>query len=363
MTDTQDPQEADGAQGAHAAGVRTDVIRVGDQGLHVPAADAWIDPWRPVETALITHAHADHARGGSQRYLCSPTCAPLLRARLGDVTIEKVPWGERRRLGDAWISFHPAGHVLGSAQIRVEADGQVWVCTGDFKADDDPSCEPFEVVPCDVLITEATFALPIYRWEPGATVTEDLVRWWHANRAEGRASLVFGYSLGKAQRLLAHLADHVDEPVIVHASVERINRVYRDAGVRLAPTRTVEAVDRATRRAAPLVLAPPGAAGSVWAKGFGPASTAFASGWMRVRGIRRRQGYDRGFVVSDHADWPTLLRVIEATGARRVLATHGRTDVLVRALRARGLDADALGTRYTGESQDGRDDAAQGGDA
>ncbi len=328
------------------------LIRATDTGLACAAGGFHIDPWRPTETALVTHAHADHARPGSGVYYAAAAGVGLLRKRLGDqADIRPVDWGERLTFGDTVVSFHPAGHVLGSAQIRVESDDGVWVVSGDYKRDPDPTCRPFEVVPCDTFITEATFALPVYRWRPGSATAAEIHDWWQGNRAQGRPSVLFCYALGKAQRVLAELMARTDATVFVHGAVEALVEVYRQAGIGMLPT---EKVDLRQKRdyAGELVIAPPGAAGTTWMRRFRSASTGFCSGWMRIRGQRRRRGYDRGFVLSDHADWPSLLRTIEETGASRVLATHGHTDALVRLLRERGVDAAALETAYEGSGDE-----------
>jgi putative mRNA 3-end processing factor len=303
---------------------------------------------------VITHAHADHVRPGSALYIASHASLPLLRHRLPrNVSVLGVREGQRFRMGKTWVSLHPAGHILGSVQVRVEQGSQVWVCSGDYKRDPDPTCQPFEVVPCDTFITEATFGLPAYRWEPCATVAASIAQWHDANRAAGRASILLCYALGKAQRLLAELQPWLDGPVWLHAAMLPLVDAYREAGVTLPPTRGLSELP--DRRAPPpgLVLAPPSAVGNrVWMRRFGQCSVAFASGWMRLRGQRLRRPCDRGFVVSDHADWPSLLRTIRETGARRVLVTHGRSDVLVRYLReVEGLDASAIDTSFTGEDE------------
>lgn len=323
------------------------IIAPTDKGLYCQAGDFYIDPWRPVKRALITHAHADHARSGHAHYWAVDRGAGLLRKRLGQqIHLTEVAYGQRLTFGQAQVSFHPAGHVLGSAQIRVEVDGEVWVASGDYKRDVDPTCEPFEVLPCDTFITEATFALPIYRWASSASVAADVWRWWQANAAAGRTSVLFCYSLGKAQRLLAELAALSKATAYLHGALVPLTEIYRQAGVELLATEPVSAQDKSYDFAGDLVMAPPSAAGSRWMRRFKRHETGFASGWMRIRGNRRRRGYDRGFVLSDHADWPGLIQTIEQTGARRVLATHGRTDVLVAYLRERGIDAAPLATEY-----------------
>jgi putative mRNA 3-end processing factor len=328
----------------------TDLVTLTPEGLYCPLGDFHIDPWRPVERALITHAHGDHARRGSRRYHAARSGAGLLRRRFGsEAIIESHDFGEPIAFGEATVSFHPAGHVLGSAQIRVEAEGEVWVISGDYKRAADPSCEAHELVPCDVFVTEATFALPIYRWDPVDQVMDALLGWWDANAAAGRASVLFCYALGKAQRVLAEIGRRTDRPVFVHGAIAALLDAWRDEGIALAPTVPVGARAKGESFAGALILAPPSAFGSPWMRRFGDAATGFASGWMRVRGNRRRRGFDRGFVLSDHADWPGLLRTIEETGARRVLATHGYSDTLARYLREVGLAAEPLKTLFEGE--------------
>ncbi len=321
------------------------------EGLYCRAADAWVDPWRPVPRALITHAHADHARPGCGEYWAVASSEGVLRQRLGqDITLHPVQYGEEHWLGQCRVSFHSAGHVLGSAQIRLEVDGEVWVVSGDYKRDADPSCEPFEPVPCDVLITEATFGLPIYRWQTGTEVAEEIRAWWQGDRQ--RPSLLFCYSFGKAQRLMAELnAIGVDDEVLLHGAVETVTRHYRAAAVPMTPSRPVSDLPRSDTLAGRLVLAPPSAHRSSWMRRFRSPQTGFASGWMAVRGARRRRGYERGFVLSDHADWPGLIQTVRQSGARKVYVTHGQSDVLARYLREiEGIEAEPLETLFEGEA-------------
>ncbi len=320
------------------------------EGLYCPPGDFYIDPWRPVERAVITHAHGDHARTGNQRYLAAAPGEGILRSRLGqDINLQTLPYGERLNHHGVTLSFHPAGHVLGSAQVRLEYGGEVWVASGDYKVEADGTCTPFEPVACHTFITESTFGLPIYRWQPQSEIFAGIDDWWRANAAAGRASVLFAYSFGKAQRIL-HGIDASIGPILVHGAVEPLNQVYRAGGVRIPETLYAGDIaknDPLLRQA--LIIAPPSASNSTWMRRFGEYSDAFASGWMLLRGTRRRRGVDRGFVLSDHADWPGLLWAVEQTGAERVMVTHGQVNVLVRHLREQGLDARGFETEYGAE--------------
>jgi len=334
-----------------------DLIASTDRGLYCAQGDFHIDPWRPVARAVITHAHSDHARFGSEVYLCHRDTAPILRKRLGEVRIETAAYGEILTRNGVELSFHPAGHVLGSAQIRVSAKGETWVASGDYKLENDGVSPPFEPLRCHAFITESTFGLPVYRWRPQAEIFAAIDAWRRENIAAGRESLLYAYALGKAQRLLAHV-DPALGPIVCHGAIEAINAIYRAAGIALPPTHL--AADIADRRefARALVLAPPSAAASPWLKRFGDYSDALASGWMQVRGNRRRRSLDRGFALSDHADWPGLVAAIRATGAERILATHGSAGALTRYLRETGLDARTLETAY-GDEEDAGDGGAR----
>lgn len=326
-----------------------DLVIVSESGLYCPPGDFYIDPWRSVDVALITHGHSDHARSGSKLYVTHQHGVGILRYRLGEETnIEGVDYRQPLTFKDVKVSFHPAGHVLGSSQIRVEYKGQVWVVSGDYKYQYDPTCEPLEPVPCHTFITESTFGLPIYKFAPGSETVGEIHKWWQDCREENGTALILAYSLGKAQRILAHLNEHeLPGPIYTHGSVAAINTIYEASGVKLAPSKYLSADIPRAELAGALVVAPPGAADSTWSRRFSNLSSAFASGWMLVRGIKRRRGLSRGFVLSDHADWRGLLSVIEATGAERVLVTHGNTNALVRYLsEVKGLDAATLTTQY-----------------
>jgi putative mRNA 3-end processing factor len=327
------------------------VLQITENGVYCQSGDFYIDPWLPVDRAVITHAHADHARPGSKRYLTAQPGHELLRARLGeDAAIEPLPYGESVSLNGVQVSLHPAGHVLGSSQVRLEHRGEVWVVSGDYKLEPDATCASFEPVRCQTFVTESTFGIPIYRWRPEAEVFKQIDAWWRSNQEKGKASVLFAYALGKAQRVLAGV-DHSIGPIYTHGAVERLTGIYRSAGISLAATIHVAvAVEPDWSRA--LILAPPSANGTPWMRRFGPVSTGFVSGWMRIRGARRRRSLDRGFVLSDHADWPALLNAIAATGASSVWVTHGYRHPLVRWLSEKGLQAQAVETRFEGEQDE-----------
>jgi putative mRNA 3-end processing factor len=325
-----------------------DLIIANAAGLYCPAGDFYIDPWRPVDRAIITHGHSDHARPGHGVYLCHKDSAPILRHRLGDIRIESLAYGETLDRNGVKVSLHPAGHVLGSAQVRVESKGEVWVASGDYKLEADGTCEAFAPVRCDAFITESTFGLPIYKWRPQADILSEIEGWRRGNAEAGRPSVIGAYPLGKAQRILRWLDPSIG-PIVCHGAVEALNDIYRSVGVPLPRAFVMrDALDRSALSRA-IVLAPPSALSSPWMKRFGDYSDAFASGWMQVRGNRRRRGFDQGFVLSDHADWPGLLQAIEATGARRIFATHGGVAPLVRYLSEKGYDAAPLQADYGDE--------------
>ena len=384
------------------SGLRDPLIRATDRGLYCRDGDFYIDPWRTggtsgtpgtpgtpgtespaIARAIITHAHSDHAAPGCGSYLASPTCVPLLRARLGaSIAAESLAWGERRRIGDVIVSLHPAGHVLGSAQIRVEPlratsdNGGVWVVSGDYfhrepgadRAAPRPGAEPFEPVACDTFLTESTFGLPIYRWPADGDVFAAINAWWRGNAARGVTSVLYAYSLGKAQRVLLGVDPSIG-PIAAHGSVLAMNAVYRECGVALPECRPIVRETLPDLKGRALVIAPPSAGGNAaWLRKLaGPAGShgideAMASGWMRVRGKRRWRSVATGFTLSDHADWPGLLAAIRATGASRVGVTHGSSAALARWLSERGTPAFIVPTRYEGEA-DTSEGAPEGGDA
>ncbi len=321
------------------------------RGLYCEAGQFHIDPWQPVERAVLTHAHSDHASPGSASYLCAAPGERVLRRRLPDARIETLAYGETVAIGDTRVSFHPAGHILGSSQVRVEHRGEVWVVSGDYKCQPDPTCAPLETVRCHTFITEATFALPIYTWDEPSSTMNEILDWWRNNREQERPSVVFCYVLGKAQRILAELHDRIDAPIHLHGAMAALTQAYRDSGIALAPAERITENMRGKALARSLVLAPLSARGTPWMRRLPNASVAFASGLMRVRGVRRQRAFDRGFVLSDHADWSALLATIAATGASRVLVTHGWSEALARYLReTQGLETGTLRTAFEGEA-------------
>lgn len=325
------------------------LLEVTPNGLYCAQGDFYVDPWCPVDRAVITHAHSDHARSGSKRYLTSTRGAGVLQTRMGpDAAIEAVPYGTPVDMQGVRVSLHPAGHILGSAQVRIEHGGEVWVVSGDYKVEHDRTSDAFEAVRCHTFITESTFGLPIYRWRPQPEIFSQIDGWWRANQEAGKASVLFAYSLGKAQRLIAGVDAGIG-PIFCHGAVQKLNAVYRENGVDLPETLYSGDVERGYDWSRALIVAPPSCNGSTWMRKFGSVSTAFASGWMRVRGTRRRRSLDRGFALSDHADWPGLLSAIDATGAHQVLVTHGYRAPLVKWLSETGREARSLETRFEGE--------------
>ena len=326
------------------------LIESTENGLYCAQGGFYIDPWRPVDKAVITHAHSDHARAGSGSYLCHRLTLPLLELRLGPHVYQAVEWGEPVYLNGVRVSLHPAGHIIGSSQIRVEYRGEVWVASGDYKTEDDGLSGAFEAVRCHTFITESTFGLPIYNWKPQPELFASMEEWVRANAAKDRASVLIAYSLGKAQRVVAGLG-HVAGPVHMHGAVWNVHQTLVRAGIPLPEAvRVMPDMPKALFRGR-LVIAPPGAEGSSWMRRMGDYSLGICSGWMQVRGNVRRRNADAGFAMSDHADWKGLLSAIEATGAERVLVTHGFQAVLARYLSEKGIAAAEVRTEYGEEDE------------
>ena len=321
-----------------------------DKGIYCPIARVYIDPWKPVERAIISHGHSDHAYPGHQHYLCTREAMPVVRHRLylHEDAIQTLAYGEGLSINGVNFSFHPAGHIPGSSQIRVEYKGEVWVFSGDYKIEDDGISTPFETVRCHTFITESTFGLPVYKWKKQSEVFDEINEWWRKNQAEGKTSVITGYTLGKSQRILKNVDASIGK-IFTHGAVDAINKVMRSQGIDLpdAP-RVSDEIPKEDLKGA-LVICPPSAVGSPWVRRFLPYSLGVASGWMKLRGTRRRRGADRGFVLSDHADWNDLNTVIRNTGAERVFVTHGYSEIFAHWLNTQGIEAHEVKTRFEGE--------------
>ncbi len=325
------------------------LLKFTKKGIYCPQADVYIDPWRPVPRALITHGHSDHARWGHDYYLCTHSAKPVIRYRLGQtINIESIEYGQDISINGVKVSFHPAGHIIGSAQIRLEYKGEIWVVSGDYKTEDDGLSEAFEPVRCHHFITESTFGLPVYRWKPQADIFAEINSWWQKNQEQGKVSLLTGYSLGKAQRLLDGLDTSIGR-IYTHGAIENTNEVIRAQGIKLPDTTRINADTKPKDFIGQLVMAPPAAANSTWARRFKSVSVGMASGWMALRGARRRRSADRGFILSDHADWPGLNEAIKATGAENIYVTHGYTNIFSKWLNDQGFNAQIVETEFEGE--------------
>jgi len=321
------------------------LIEFTDRGLYCPQGAFYIDPWRPVDKAIITHAHSDHARPGSGSYLCHRLTLPLLKLRLGDNVYQAVEWNEPVLINGVRVSLHPAGHIIGSSQIRIEYQGEVWVVSGDYKTENDGISGAFEPVPCHSFITESTFGLPIYNWKPQNSIFADMQNWVRKNQADGKTSVLIAYSLGKAQRILPALAAVTDK-IFLHGAVWNVHQTLVEAGVGLPAVKKVDLDAPKEIFKSGVVIAPSGAEQSPWIQRFQPFEVGICSGWMQVRGNVRRRNADAGYALSDHADWPGLLSAIRATGAEKVFVTHGFQAALSRYLNELGIQAAEVRTEY-----------------
>tara|TARA_B110000046_G_scaffold34000_1_gene36653 strand:+ start:25203 stop:26225 length:1023 start_codon:yes stop_codon:yes gene_type:complete len=325
------------------------LLQFTEKGIYCKQAKVYIDPWKPVDYAIITHAHADHSRWGNKFYLSHHLSKPIIQHRLSqDISIESMEYGERRTINGVGFSFHPAGHIIGSSQVRVEYKGEVWVASGDYKLENDGFCTPFEPVKCDVFITECTFGLPVFKWKPQEQVFAEMNTWWQKNKFEGKATVLAGYSLGKAQRILQGLDPSIGK-IYTHGAIEKTNEIIRNMGVKLNETIYVESEIKKKDFEGSLIIAPPGALGTSWQKKFPAYEVGMASGWMNVRGTRRRQSLDRGFVLSDHADWDGLNSAVKATDCEKVIVTHGYTNIFSKWLNDKGIETQVESTEFEGE--------------
>jgi len=333
--------------------MKDSLLKFTPKGIFCQKGGFYIDPWEPVDHAVITHGHSDHAKVGHKKYLAHKNSIAILRQRLGDINVNGCEYGDSISMNDVKISLHPAGHIIGSAQIRVEHKGEVWCVSGDYKTQADPIAEDFEPVKCHTFITECTFGLPIYQWPDENEVIKQIETWWKQNQESGKVSLISAYALGKAQRILASVDQSIGK-IYCHGAVDTVNKIHTDLKVLqgdypyLYPEINKQELEGA------LVIAPPSAVGSTWARKLRPLSVGMASGWMMLRGSKRRQNVDRGFILSDHADWLGLNEAVKATGAERVICTHGYTDTFSQWLNHNGYDAYPENTFFEGESLDGK---------
>lgn len=324
------------------------LISFTDKGLYCQKADVYIDPWRPVDKALITHAHADHSRYGMGTYLAHHHSIPVMRWRLGDIEAQGIEYGEKVVMNGVEISFHPAGHIPGSAQIRLAHRGEIWVISGDYKVEDDGLCTPFEPVKCTHFVTESTFGLPVYQWQKQAETMAQINKWWAANHAAGFNSVILCYALGKAQRILNNLDAAIGD-IFIHGAIHNTNKALERVGYKFTKSAYLNGeIDKARVKGA-MILAPPSVLGSSWLKRLNPYKVATASGWMSLRGARRRRNVDQGFIFSDHADWAGLNSAVRTTGAEEVFVTHGYSNVFSKWLSSQGINAQPVVTEYEGE--------------
>lgn len=321
-----------------------------EKGIYCSQAGVYLDPWRGVDKALISHGHTDHARWGSRHYITHEINVTIIKHRLGKISVTGKKYGEVFNINGVRFSFHPAGHVPGSSQIRVEHKGEVWVFTGDYKTQVDGISTPFEPVKCNTFITECTFGIPVFQWEEPNIVHESINHWWVNNKNDQTTSLLMGYSLGKVQRLLKHLDPSIGK-IFTHGATEKMTQILRQ----FIDFPATELITRETTKKdveGNLVLAPPAVLGSAWVKKLGKLSTGYASGWMAFRGARRRRAVDRAFVLSDHADWQGLLSAIKATSCENIITTHGYTEIFAQYLKEQGWNAWTEKTQYEVETKE-----------
>lgn len=326
------------------------LLEFNQNGIYCSAGDFYIDPWRSVDYAVITHGHSDHARWGNRKYLAHDLSREILLYRLGEIALETMPYQQIKTINGVKISLHPAGHIPGSAQVRVEFKGEVWVVSGDYKIEDDGLSTPFEPVKCHSFISECTFGMPVYKWQPQAEVFKGINDWWAQNQKEGKTSVLAGYSLGKAQRILQNL-DHNIGKVFTHGAIQNSNEALIKNGIHLNPTELITADTKKEALKGNIVVCPPSALGTPWMRKLAPYSFGYCSGWMAIRGAKRRRAADRGFVLSDHADWDGLLTAIKATECDTVYLTHGYTATFSRYLQEIGYDAREAKTLYGNEEE------------
>lgn len=320
------------------------LIEFSDKGLYCSAGGFYIDPWKPVDKAIITHGHSDHARWGSKYYLCHHDTRPILQQRLGSNPYQSIGWNESIYINGVRITLFPAGHIIGSSQVRVEHNGEIWVVSGDYKLENDGLSGEFEPVKCHNFITESTFGLPVYNWKPQQEIYSAMQNWIRKNQAQGKTSILIAYSLGKAQRLLLPIAK-ITSKIFVHGAVYNMHMALVNAGKNLPAVKRVFDVSKEELKGS-VVIAPSGAEGSPWLKRFLPYEIGICSGWMQVRGNVRRKNADAGFAISDHADWNGLIKACKATEAECIYTTHGFQSVFTRYLNEQGIFSKEVKTEY-----------------
>ncbi|HXI01308.1 MAG TPA: ligase-associated DNA damage response exonuclease [Sphingobacteriaceae bacterium] len=335
--------------------MRKPLLEFNDCGIYCASGDFYIDPWKPVKYAVITHAHSDHARWGHQHYLAHTLSLEVMKHRLGDIDIQTIGYNETIMLNGVEISFHPAGHIIGSAQIRVEYKGEVWVVSGDYKLENDGLSTPFESIKCHSFISECTFGMPVYTWESQNEIFENINRWWSQNISEGKTTVLAGYSLGKAQRIMHNLDNSLGD-IYTHGAIENTNEALRRNNVALPDTTRIVADTNKDKVRKGIIICPPSAIGTPWIRKFQPFSFGYCSGWMALRGAKKRMAADPGFVISDHADWNGLISAIKATECESVYLTHGYTASFARYLSGIGFDAHEAKTLYGGDEADEQDE-------
>lgn len=328
------------------------LITFTDKGLYCQKGEFYIDPWKPVQKAIITHGHADHAYFGHKSYLCHTYTKPILQLRLGDNNYQTLRWNEPININGVKVSLHPAGHIIGSSQVRIEIDDEVWVVSGDYKTEDDGISGKFEPIRCNTFITESTFGLPIYKWKPQQEIYDNVITWINKNKENGKTSVLLAYSLGKAQRILQAIKE-TTQTIFAHGAVFNMQKMLIENGWDLAPVERITPETPKELLKGTVVIAPPSADGTTWMKRFNPYAVGICSGWMQVRGNARRRNVDAGFALSDHADWEGLLQTVKATGAERVFVTHGFQSAFTRYLNEENISLAAeVKTQYGNEDED-----------
>lgn len=326
------------------------LITVNSKGIYCPIGKFYLDPWFPVDYAVITHGHADHARWGMKNYLCHKDSVPILKLRIGeDITVQGLDYHETIFINGVKLSFHPAGHIIGSAQVRLEYKGQVLVYTGDYKTQDDGLSTPFETVKCHEFITESTFGLPIYNWLPVQEINTKMQEWALRNKREGKTSVFVGYALGKAQRILKALDGA--RKIYVHQAVAKLNQAIASANISLPDYEVLNFSENLQHVKGEIVIVPPALMDSNIIRKIPDRMIAYCSGWMQVRGARRWRSADAGFAISDHADWQGLINTVKDTGAEKIYVTHGYSDIFTKYLNEIGLHAMPLQTHFGEEDE------------